>query len=46
MLTDYFSCYISIPFHKDKNSQKIEDCQIVTVIEVLSIQILMFTKFK
>ena len=30
MLTDYFSCYglnKSTPFHEDKNSQKLQDCQ-------------------
>ena len=39
MLTDYFSCYklnkTSNPFHEDKNSPKLKDCQIIYVIRVL-----------
>ena len=39
MLTDYFSCYKlnnkSTPFQEEKNSQKLKDCKIFSVIKVL-----------
>ena len=39
MLTDYFSCYSLTtnppPFQEEKNSSKLKDCQIFSVIKVL-----------